>query len=146
MKTNNGKNSGVTLIEVMIVVAIIAILASIAYPSYQAYIVKARRRDAQDQLMLLSQKMEKYHAVYLTYATASLPTLFPEYVPADAASPNYKLHINYQDKISYIIQARPVIGNKMEGDACGYLEYNSSTGNKRALLPPLQTPVAGCWK
>ena len=41
------KDSGFTLIEVMIVVAIIAILAAIAYPSYQEYVKRAHRADAQ---------------------------------------------------------------------------------------------------
>ena len=42
MKSNMKKQSGFTLIELMIVVAIVAILAAIALPAYQTYTKRAK--------------------------------------------------------------------------------------------------------
>ncbi|MEM9173230.1 MAG: prepilin-type N-terminal cleavage/methylation domain-containing protein, partial [Pseudomonadota bacterium] len=43
--------SGVTLIELLIVVAIVAILASLIIPSYQDSLRKARRADGQSVML-----------------------------------------------------------------------------------------------
>lgn len=55
----NTRQTGFTLIELMIVVAIIAILASIAYPSYQDQLRKSRRADVASALMQNQHWMER---------------------------------------------------------------------------------------
>lgn len=42
MQINNHKQSGFTLIELIIVIAIIGILAAIAFPAYQIYTIRAK--------------------------------------------------------------------------------------------------------
>ena len=52
--------TGVTLIELMIVVAIIAILAGVAYPSYREYARESKRADAQGLLTRIAQQQERF--------------------------------------------------------------------------------------
>ena len=58
----HSRQSGFTLIEIMITVAIIGILAAIAYPSYQDQVRKARRADAQGDLLELTSFMERFYS------------------------------------------------------------------------------------
>lgn len=64
--------SGVTLIELMIVVVIIGILAAISYPSYRNYMTQTRRSDAQIALTQAANRQEKFFSDCNWYA-ATVP-------------------------------------------------------------------------
>jgi type IV pilus assembly protein PilE len=73
------KQSGVTLVELMISVGIIGILAAIAYPSYQAQVRRGNRTDAKAELMEAAQEMEKCFTRFGRY----LPTAAGQCVAFD---------------------------------------------------------------
>ena len=68
MNTAN-RNSGFTLIELMITVAIVAILAAIALPSYSDYVTKSKMRLAQSDLVALAAAFENHRQLKLAYPT-----------------------------------------------------------------------------
>ena len=105
--------SGFTLIELMIVVAVVGILAAIAYPAYTDYVRKARRADAQANMLDIQIKAERYRGYNNSY-------------PANAAAMTGDLSIISSDDYydfsisgatsSYFIKAAPKAGGSQVGE------------------------------
>ncbi|SHL18132.1 type IV pilin protein [Phytopseudomonas punonensis] len=68
-ETFNSKQTGFTLIEMMVVVAIIGILAAIAYPSYAEYVKRGNRSEGQALLNDAAARQERYFNQNNAYIT-----------------------------------------------------------------------------
>lgn len=71
-------NSGITLMEVLIVIAIVGILAAVAVPIYTGYTQRARRADAKTALEQLRAAEEMWRAekgIYTGNLTALQTTM-----------------------------------------------------------------------
>ncbi len=53
--------SGITLIELMIVVVVVSILAAIAFPNYQEFSARAKRNEARAALLRLATNQERFY-------------------------------------------------------------------------------------
>jgi type IV pilus assembly protein PilE len=65
------KETGFTLIEMMIVLLVIAILGAIAFPSYQAAVLKTRRAEGRAALARIMQQQERYYSLHTSYLAFS---------------------------------------------------------------------------
>ncbi len=61
------RNTGFSLIELLIALAIIGILAAIAYPSYVDSVRKSNRSDAIGELSDLSVRLQRCYTMYSTF-------------------------------------------------------------------------------
>lgn len=73
------KQSGFTLIELMIVVAIIGVLAAIAYPSYQQYVIKTKRTDMMSEMHNIASQIQSRKLAQGAYSNVLITGLDGDY-------------------------------------------------------------------
>jgi type IV pilus assembly protein PilE len=80
------KQTGFTLIELMITVAIVAILARIAYPAYTGHIIKGNRAAAKAQMLDLANREQQFLLANRAYVAYSAVTASGYGLPVEVSS------------------------------------------------------------
>ena len=124
------KNSGFTLIEVLIVVAILGILMSIAVPAYNEYVRRAHRAAAQQFLLDVPQRQEQYlldnrqYATVLGVGAGGLGMVVPADISPYYNNPDFTGVNNAATPPAFLLFMSPKAG-KMSAD--GNLVINNAT-------------------
>lgn len=66
------KQSGFTLVELMVTIVIATILVSLAYPSYRKYVIAGRMENARETMMDNINRMETFYGNYRTFLCGSV--------------------------------------------------------------------------
>ena len=122
------EQSGMTLIELMIVIVIIGIIAAAAYPNYVDYVRESRRADAMGQLLTLQMAQEEYrlkNTAYAAYADLGVT----------ASSEFYTFSVSNVGAESYTITATAT-GGQANDTGCTTLSINQND----------QKTPAECWQ
>ncbi|WP_432210771.1 type IV pilin protein [Acinetobacter variabilis] len=120
------KNTGFTLIELMIVVVIVAVFAAIAIPSYEIYIARANKSKAQSEMLKIAERLENYKGKQLSYAG---------YIPEHQTSTKGEVNIPYNSSSNYNYQIKIVDIN----DSTKALEDSTIGQGWKMIAIPNQT-------
>ena len=132
------KNTGFTLVELLIVISIVSILVALALPNYRESVSKGRRADAQADLIKFSADAERIFTLTSSYITVDDSTEEnPGIVPGSTVYYVYSFPVA-ATAATYIIRATPT--SIQSADGCGtmnltHLGVKTYTGSR-----------TGCWK
>lgn len=141
------RQSGFTLIELVITVAIIGILVAVAYPQYTQYTVRAKRSAAQSFMFTVSSRQEQAMLNARSYFSVATGTP-PEWTAASMNVPA-ELTANYTFTVAttatppgYTVSAVPKAAQATNDTRCGTLTW-TGTGAKGVTGT---STVSECWR
>ena len=107
-------SSGMTLVELLVVVTIVSILAGIAYPTYRNQVLKSNRTEAKVELMRRVQALEKCFTRYRQYDDfvncPAAEELEDDEVGIVTETGKYRITAMFADSISFELKAAPLEG------------------------------------
>ncbi|MGI4839193.1 MAG: type IV pilin protein [Janthinobacterium lividum] len=134
------KNSGFSLIELMIVVAIIGIISAIAYPSYTKYVQRSHRAEIAELMAEAAQTLERHYSRAGQYTNSTTPAV----TTADpVGNAWYTLAVNRQTT-TFTLVATPIAGTMMATDMCGSFTLDN-TGARGNTGTSTGATTAICW-
>jgi type IV pilus assembly protein PilE len=134
------RQTGLTLVELLIVMVIVAVLAAIAYPSYQGQVRKGSRAAAQSLLVHIANRQAQYILDARNYAVgpgalAALEVTLPSEVAAfyTIVIENASGGTGPSTPPSFTLRAMPISGKRQEAD--GELRLTHDGAKSRAGSP-----------
>lgn len=138
------RQTGFTLIELMVTIAIIGIIAAIALPMFGEQVAKSRRSEAIATLADLQLRQERWRASHSTYGTLADVTGTATF---NAAQENYDFSVSAASGTDVLLTATPK--NAQAGDRCGnfMLRIDNDNNSDPAGLVDKTTSTADarCW-
>lgn len=137
------RQSGFSLMEVMVVVAIIGIISAVALPSYSKYVMETRRASATSCMNELAQFMERVYTGSMDYSRNNgAGTVLPQTSCSIDLADFYTFSMNAGVQ-TYTLTAAPK-GPQLKDTSCATLTLNQS-GVRTAAGSNTAAIVRKCW-
>lgn len=141
------KQSGFSMIELMIVVAIIGILASIAYTGYTRSVLKSGRSDAKVELNSVAQRLQRCFSTASTYMPAAGRCGVVDELnlgPVQSTERLYFITLFAVTPTTFTLQALPNPASRQINDTecTGFQLTNSGL---QTAFGPGADPTGECW-
>jgi type IV pilus assembly protein PilE len=142
---HNKHESGLTLIELMVVVAIVAIIASIAFPSYSSFTRQTNRTDATRTMQLAAQSLERCYSRRFTYLGCNVNGAVKNN-GSTMQTPNqlYTITFAIPDAQDYTLTAVAAAAPQTGDRQCTQFTL-SSTGQQAAQDNHAANTTKACW-
>ncbi|MCZ6516938.1 MAG: type IV pilin protein [Gammaproteobacteria bacterium] len=148
----SSRQTGMTLIELMVVIMILGIIITVGIPSYRSYIIRANRVDATSALLRLAANQERFYMQNNTYASgAQLAAALPAGLGIPGTDHGYyNLGIAAAGGglvVGYTASATVVVGESQgsDKDCWGYSLTETGLRSGRKKAPPVDNTTV-CWK
>ena len=116
-----GKQTGFTLVEILIVIAILGILYSVALPAYTEHMQRSRRADIQQELLQYSASLERIYSRNGGYPNAFSIQNTDYYTFTYTATDKVSGAVSDFKNRGYSLKAAPKSGSAQASDRCGDL-------------------------
>jgi type IV pilus assembly protein PilE len=119
---------GFTLVELMVALAIIAIISAVAVPIYREYSARTQRTNAEKDLLMCAQSLERLASTTFTYAGHVGPGADTGAVTANICIPAttlYDITVQVADANTFTVRATPTSGVAI-GDGMLELDANGA--------------------
>jgi len=138
--------SGMTLLELLIVLVVVGVLASLAVPAYRGHLLRTHRVEAIGALLALAAAQEKFYLQHDRYAAQAELSPAPPGGLGIAARSNdgrYALAIEGADAGGFTATAQ-AIGGQAADTACA--EFRIDAAGERSATNGAGSAAPRCWQ
>lgn len=135
------RQTGYSLMELLVTVALVTVVTSIALPSYRNHVTRSHRGDAMTALLKIANAQEKFYLQNNTYTTS-----LNDLDIAGTDNGYYSLSIPNADVNVFSATATPAAGGpQADDDQCAQFAIDS-TGTRSATNSGGGDSTQACWR